>query len=198
MLPIFPKAKKAMDDAFLHSVRQSIWNASPILLQIPTSPQLEGETASYERVSGEVKEVEYKTMLVERTMKMEYAKGLSPIEFWEAARDIGEQMARQMTENVLSELSAAVEEVGNVTTSSGKGISFEAFLDMNSKMELEFDPEGQPVERIMLASADTNEAFGRSLRAWHADPEKLRAIEKVILKKKMEYHERETRRRMVD
>ena len=198
MLPVLPKARKEMADTFSHYLFEAFWDESPILRSIPTSPQLEGMEAAYERVGGELVEVEYKTQSIQRTMKFEAARGLDPEEFREAAESIGREMARKTTEGFLGDMSKAIDSVGNVAVSEGDGISFEAYLEMNSKMAVDFNDEGKPVDRTLVLSPEVHKTFVARLHEWHADPEKCVAMDTVMKKKKQEFDEREARRRMVD
>lgn len=198
MLPVFPNARKELADTFSHYLFEAFWNESPILQRIPVSPQLEGREASYERSGGEMVDVEYKAQSVQRMMDFEVGRGLDPETFMDTAASIGEEMARKMTEDLFADVSKAIESVGNVTVSEGDGISFEAFLEMNSKVQLEFNDDGKPVDRTIVLSPEAHKRFVARLHEWHADPEKCAAMEAVLKKKKKEFDEREACRRMVD
>lgn len=198
MLPVFPDARKAMAETFSHYLFEALWDESPILRCIPVSPQLEGRSATYERVGGEMVDVDYKAQSVQRKLEFQEARGLAPDAFMEAAASIGSEMAAKMSEDVFAYLSKTIDSVGNVAVSRDDGISFESFLDLNSKMDLDFKDDGSPVNRTIVLSPEVHRTFRASLQEWHADAEKCAAMDAVLKRKKQEFNEREARRRMVD
>lgn len=187
-----------MKDTFAHYLFKGTWDSSPILREIPVRPQVEGRRAFYQNTDGEMIEVEYQVQLVERQMKFEKARGLDPVAFVELAEGIGTEMGRKMAEDILLGVTKAVESVGNVVVSEGGGITFEAFLEMNSKIEMDFDQHGNSIGKSLHLSPALHRQLMADLPNWQADPLKRAALEQVMKQKRQEFNEREARRRMVD
>ena len=78
MLPVFPKAKKAMQKSFFDEVLRAMWSVSPILKEIRVRPQAEGRAASYEREDGKIIEMNYQLRKAERSWNFSDACGLGP------------------------------------------------------------------------------------------------------------------------
>ena len=198
MLPVFSKARAAMKKTFSHFLFQGMWNVSPILRQIPFHAQREGSSASYQREDGVTKDVDFKQSLVERKVKFEEAKGLQPEEFLAVAEEMGKEMGQKMLTNILEEMRAVTEEVGNVIECHGQGLSFENFLELSQKIQTDFDSDGRPREKFLMMGKDALTSFNENFLEWEKDPEKRAAMEEVMAKQQADYDEREARRRMVD
>jgi predicted lipoprotein len=152
MLPIFPKARKAMQDTYSKELFRAMWDVSPLLKEIRTRPQSEGREASYERGDGKIVEIDYKLRGVQRTWQSKDAEGLTPEEFLESAADIGREMGEKMLADILSSVSEAAQEVGNVVNCEGKGMTFEKFLAMLANVHTEFDDLGNPDMKTFVGS----------------------------------------------
>ena len=198
MLPIFPKARKAMQDTFSKELFRAMWDVSPILKEIRTRPQTEGREASYEREDGKIIEMDYKRRSVERRFQSEDAQGLTPDAFLECAADIGREMGEKMMADILKTVSEVTKEVGNVVNFEGKGMTFEKFLEMTANVYTEFDDLGRPDVKTFVGSAEACQEYTKNVREWISDPTKQAAIEQVIEKHRKAFNEREASRRMVD
>ena len=198
VLPVFPKAKKAMQDAFSKELFRAVWDICPLLKEIRVRPQTEGREASYQREDGKIVEMQYQLQRVESRLKFEDARGLSPENFLQAATDIGEEMGKKMMSSLLMEVSKATEEVGNVVRCEGKGLTFEKFLEMATNIHTEFDAQGRPNVKTFVASPEACRQFEKNLKEWTSDPVKRAALEQVTEQHRKAFNEREARRRMVD
>jgi len=198
MLPIFPKARTAMRDAFHKELFRAMWDVSPILKEIRTRPQVEGDEASYERESGEIIQIDYKKQSVERKSQLKDAQGFAPEEFLQFAADIGEEMGNKMLSDLLTTVGKAATEVGNVVDFKGEGMTFEKFLDMIANVHTEFDDLGRPDLKTFVGSPEACREYTKNVREWTSDPNKCAAIERVMEQHRKAFFEREASRRMVD
>ena len=198
MLPIFPKARKAMRDAFNKELFRAMWDVSPILKEIRTRPQVEGHEASYQRESGEIIQIEYKEQSVEQKSQLEDAQGFAPEEFLQFAADIGEEMGKKMLSDLLTTVGKAATEVGNVVDFKGSGMTFEKFLDMIANVHTEFDDLGRPDLKTFVGPPEACREYTKNVREWTSNPIKSAAIEQVIEPHRKAFFEREASRRMVD
>ena len=187
-----------MRDAFDKELFRAMWDVSPILKEIRTRPQVEGDEASYQRESGEIIQIEYKKQSVERKSQLEDAQGFAPEEFLQFAADIGEEMGNKMLSDLLTTVGKAATEVGNVVDLKGKGMTFEKFLDMIANVHTEFDDLGRPDLKTFVGSREACQEYTKNVREWTSDPIKCAAIEQVIEQHRKAFFEREASRRMVD
>lgn len=198
MLPIFPKAKGAMRDAFDNELFRAMWAVSSILKEIRVRPQTEGKEASYEREDGTIIEMDYKLQSVERRWHFEEAQGLAPEAFLQIAADLGEEMGNKMLADILKTVGQVTQEVGNVVNCEGKGMTFEKFLEMTANVHTEFDDFGRPDVKTFVGSPEACREYEKNVKEWTSDPAKQTAIAQVIERHWKAFNEREARRRMVD
>jgi hypothetical protein len=187
-----------MRDAFHKELFRTMWDVSPILKEIRTRPQVEGDEASYERESGEIVQIEYKKQSVERKSQLQDAQGFAPEEFFQFAADIGEEMGNKMLADLLTTVGKAATKVGNVVDFEGKGITFEKFLGMIANVHTEFDDLGRPDLKTFVGSPAACREYTKNVKEWTSDPIKRAAIEHIIEQHRKAFFEREASRRMVD
>ena len=183
MLPVFPRARKAMQDTFFHGIFEAMWNASPLLRQIRVRAQVEGREASFEQEGGKTVNLKYEALRVIRSLKFEDACGLDPEAFIEIAEGIGTEMGRAMLRSVLEDVRIAATEVGNTLTCEGNGISFDQFLELTAKLRTEFDEEGNPRGKTLVLSPEAFNQMSEAMKEWEADSAKRAAMEAVVQKK---------------
>jgi len=187
-----------MRNAFHNEIFRAMWNVCPILKEIRVRPQTEGKNASYQRDDGKIVETDYKRRSVEREWKFEDSRGLDPEAFLQTASDMGEEVGKKMMTDLLNTVKEATEEVGNVVNCEGKGLTFEKFLELVTKIYTEFDDFGQPRQKALLLSPEACQQFRASIKEWESDPAKRAALEQVTEQHRKAFYEREARRRMVD
>lgn len=198
MLPVFPKARAAMQKVGGDEMFAGMWGVCPLLKQIRVRPQTEGREASYQREDGKVVQMQYDLRRVERGVKVEDAKGLSPEEFLEFHSNAGRELGNMMMADLLKGVGEAAEEVGNVIGLEGKGLTFEKYLQMTAKIYTEFDDLGRPRPKSVVLPPEMLQKFQNDIREWAADPVKLAAIEEVMQRHRKKFNEIEAGRRMVD
>jgi hypothetical protein len=198
MLPIFPKAQQEMQNTFNHEMFEGMWEASPVLNKIRTQPQREGHDASYQQEDGTIVDVEYQKASVEYSLKFENARGLTPEDFLDRARDIGRRMGREMERNLFATMSRMIDGIGNTFVCSSDGIKFEEWLEMHTKIMSDFDEDGQPTTKTWVCTPEFQSKLINALQEWERDPEKIAAFKAVMAKQKEDYDAREACRRMVD
>jgi len=186
--------RKASNDEML----AAMWSVCPLLKEIRSRPQTEGDKASYQREDGKVVNTDYRLLHTERSWKLDDAKGASPEEFLQFASNAGREIGNMMMAQLLKTVGSAAEEAGNVVKCSPKGLSFENFLEMTKKIYTEFDEFGRPRPKSIVLPPDALQQFQKNMREWESDPVKLMAIEEAMQQHRRTFNESEARRRMVD
>ena len=111
---------------------------------------------------------------------------------------MGKEMGTQILRGLLTTVSDATEEVGNVVKCDSKGLTFEKFLEVTEKTYTEFDDSGNPYKKTLLLPPEACVQFEADYKAWMSDPAKGLALQQVIDKLRKRFDETEARRRMVD
>ena len=198
MLPHFPKAYKEMRDLFFSQVFDAMHTAAPMLMQIPIRPQREGREGSFQDESGRVHLIDFQRQAAAFQIKTENARGMTLEEFLEAARKPGTELGTKMALDIYSTISAATEEVGNVVNAGGGPFTFDLLLACIEKVQLDFLPNGQARFPELHLGPAAYADVQRQMPVWNTDPECRKRFEEVLRRKREEFLERETRRRLVD
>jgi len=199
MLPHFPKAYCAMNDTFNKTLFDSLWNTAPMLRKIRCHKFVEGNKNDYEQEDGTIVEGDQQLALVEYSIKYENAIGLKPEVFLEHAEELGRKMGERMEGQLYQTMSRITDQTGN-TVAIGKdgNMTFEQWLELNSKMMTDLDDSGEPPTRHLICTPEFHEKFVSALNQWERDPGKVAQMKAVMEKQKEAYDAREARRRMVD
>jgi hypothetical protein len=198
MLPIFPKAKEAMNKVRNEEMFAALWGVCPILKEIRVRAQTEGNRASYQREDGKIIEMNYNHRSADKSWKLQDAQGFSPEDFIQAASDLGQALGNKILADLFKSVSDAADEVGNVVKIIPNTLTFENYLEMAAKMYTEFDEFGLPRPKTIVLPPNMLQQFQTDIRKWAADPAKLAAIEKVMENHRKIFNENEASRRMVD
>jgi hypothetical protein len=199
MLPHFPKAHLAMKDTFNRTMFDSFWKAAPILRRIRCYHFVEGSRNDYEQEDGTIVESDQQLARVEYSIRYENATGLRPEVFLEHAEELGRKMGERMEGQLFQTVSAMTDQIGNSVAIGQNGdMTFEQWLEMNTKVMTDFDDDGEPHTKHIVCTPEFQKKIMVSLDEWERDPEKVAAMKAVMAKQKEAYDAREARRRMVD
>ena len=111
----------------------------------------------------------------------------------EAARE----MARQISTQAFATITEIVDKVGNVVDGGGKPLSPESFLELLSKMQLEFDENGNPKGLTVVIPPSMEERAKETMEMYHQDPELSGRWQELMDKKRKEWRDREAARKLV-
>jgi hypothetical protein len=91
-----------------------------------------------------------------------------------------------------------VNKTGNVISGKGKPFTFDHFLEALEKMLIDFDEDGNPFMPSILISPEDWERIKSDFPKWDTDPENKKKIQSIINKKRDEWYDRESHRKLVD
>lgn len=198
MLPDFPKVSRGHERQVLRLVHDMIPQIAPLLGMVGRFRQHEGKHWRLDRADGS----EQRSSYIEMQVKLELdRKSLMTPDIQglvKAMHQLAERFAEQQSKMVLQGVSAAAEEVGNHVDAGGD-FRPEHLLDMLDRKETDFDPvTGQPVGEAFVMHPDTAAKVIPKIQEWQRDPEFRRRVEEIETRKRMEWREREGRRKLVD
>lgn len=176
----------------------ALYSVSPILSKIPTRPQREGRTSSFQDEQGKIQSIDYKPISVPFQRKVENARGMTPLEFIAAARELGTGMGTEMMRGLFELLDKVTKETGNVVNLGGKPMDSTTFLDLLDKVQVDFTSDGVPQWPSFCAGSEMQAQLNEQFPKWLADPEFQSRLAKIVERKREEFFERETCRRLVD
>jgi hypothetical protein len=197
MLPDFPTLKKKYE-----SITQNYINATqeqdPILSKVGKVHHFEGDRfSSNPQVVGK-DESTYKEISFEFSIKREEIidKGFNA--FIEYIRDMGENFKENQAREMFSKIDEATRNTGNTIDAKGTPFCYEQILEALDKMWIEFDDNGSPYMPTLYVGPELNEIIKEKIPEWDKDPQANLKLETIINKKRNEWHDRESNRKLVD
>jgi len=197
MFPDFPKIKlEIQKNIEEHLRKQSV--SDPLVGSITQVFVHEGDRLVYHTVDGEKKETTFNKIQSEFNIKNEEVisdgvKALIPA-INEAAGDLQSQLGN----NILAKLEEATKETGNVVDGEGKEISPDLIYQALEKMQIDFDEEGKPYMPTIFVSPEMGKKIGDKLPEWEKDEVHKKKVDELMLKKREEWDDRESNRKLVD
>lgn len=111
---------------------------------------------------------------------------------------MAEQFAEQQAKLMFTRISEAVEQVGNVVSAGDRGLN-EAFLDMQRRLDVDFDPDTlEPKNQVLVIHPDEADKFMSEAAKWEKDPDFVAEMEKIRQQQIEAWRARENHRKLVD
>ena len=198
MLPDYPSIKKKVDSLLRRYLKEEIDRRSPILKEIRQTIQHEGREGTYGDVDGRKSPIEYKEVAGSFTLTRDEMRRPNFQVVLSKFAEMAETFAAGKSKMLFATVSEAAESVGNVVDAKGK-LTKAAFLDLMRKMQLDFNPQtGKPKRPTMVLHPDTLAKIKDELESWEQDPEFMAALAAIEEQKRLDWRDRESRRRLVD
>jgi len=195
MLPQLTKTQSLVSELGNEALFEAMHKAGPLLLEISSFQQHEGEAGSFQMASGEIEKIDYKKQSVEMTSPAEPGRGKSLKDILAVMAKGGAEMGMKMQENIVKGVEAATEKIGNVVQVKNGVITSEAFLEMMEKVKIDFDENGQSQSSWFLPPEMAAE-LAKNYETWQQDPQLKAKLAEVERKKKEQFRARETDRRL--
>ena len=146
----------------------------------------ETEESNYELFSGAL-EVNHQD-LIER----------GPIALVEGLKKLAEELSSQQSKMVFERLNQITAKTGNIVDAGGQAISPDLILQMLEKIEIDFNEDGQPQLPTLVLSPEYYERLKEKMPEWEKDEHYNRKFNELIQRKRQEWHDRESHRKLVD
>lgn len=198
MLPDYPKLKERAIMLLTMHVRNMRLRHSSILPQISTAVQHEGERLAYRDVDGnenrtQPKQFEASVQLTKDEMRQGRFEDVLH-KFGEMARIFSQEQEKY----ILEEVAKSAEAIGNVTDAKGE-MTKEHLLESLRKVQWGFDPAtGEPQRPELFLSPEALEKYRSRFESWQRDPEFLAELADIEKQQRIDWNDRESRRRLVD
>jgi hypothetical protein len=172
--------------------------SAPLASRIKSYHQTEGDQFTYETTEGE--QVTKKFLRVEA--KFEVPAGMSSSatqeEFNRQAVEAAKAIAQQSEGILFSTFREETTRAGNAIDAGGKPFDPDMMWDGIEKMDIDFDERsGEPEMPTIVVHPDMMKAIAQKIPEWEADPALQKRRIEVLRKKKEEWRDRESRRKLV-
>jgi len=197
MLPDYPGLKKLFRKRLLQMMQRKIDQKAPLAGRIPHYRQVEGMATSYEDHLGIVRSAEAKEVKAGFTIP----RNLPPLntvqQLFEALEAAAEDMARQSETILFRKLDESTREAGNVLDAGGRPFEPAMLLEMLEGIWIEFDENGRPEMPTIVLHPDLFNSIKDRLSELEADHDFMAKRAEIIARKKEDWRDRESHRKLV-
>jgi hypothetical protein len=197
MLPDYPETKSELREFLNDFMRERHRTYLGALSQVPRVRRPEGSGSSQVDEDEQVRETEFFEVSATLTIDHEELPDLTLEDtlkrFDEVARQLAESAARQFYERI----SQILEDAGQVVSAKGKRFTAETLLEVLSKLDLEFGPDGRPRLPDLHLHPTLVEAAQAALKKLDEDPELRAEVAQLLTEKRLDFRVREADRRLV-
>lgn len=196
MLPDFPRLKNKLYKLFLLGMYYEPLNISPLLGMIKKRAIREGNVHSIIQENNK-RITELKRFSTTLSFKMDEILDLPLEKIYERYKAVALELGKQKAQQMYTEIDKIVNEVGNVVSTRGRPMSPEILFELFDKMHIDFNSDGSIIWPAFVGNKQTAEKFIQLLKELEQEPYKT-MMENIIEKKRMEFNDRESNRKLVD
>ena len=198
MLPDYPSIKKKVNSLLMRYVKHEMVRHSPILKEIRQTVQHEGREGTYGDVDGRENSIDYKEVVARFSLTRDEMRRPDFQPVVSKFAKMAETFAAEQSKMLFATISKATASVGNVVDAKGN-LTKEAFLEMERKRQWSFNPQtGEPHRPTMVLHPDTLAKIRDEFESWEQDPEFKAARSAIAQQQRLDWRDRESRRRLAD
>lgn len=198
MIPDFPVQKARLRELWTEYVDRKQQQYLGFWSTLPSRTHHEGEKWLLERADGSSDSYEYRTLEAAFSIDIEEAPILTPDKVRNKLDEIAREMARQMSQGIYQSLNETLEKYGQTIDGEGRSFNKATFLEAIEAVEFDFDENGEPAYPALLMHPELYEKIKDDVQAWDQDPE-FKTRHKIIMeRKRIQWRDRESRRKLVD
>lgn len=200
MLPDFPDEKRLLMDfwnAYLNSQLAACLAQHPYFpYKVPPVFHREGGAWRLEYQNGESHVSQYKTIETSLVVHDDEVLELSPEKIKEKINKMAEDTCRQMLDVFFKVTLDAASQNGLTVTGSKQGPTKEDFLEMMSRIDMDFD-DGQARPMVVM-SPQLWDNIKDDVATWEADASFNERVDRLFQQKREDWRARKSRRKLVD
>lgn len=197
MLPDFPTLKDKCRDA-LTKLMRDLSRRDGLVALIPRGRDFEGDKMSSGTVDGHVRDSEYTTIQTETSIPREVLIEKGFLAHVEQAHKVASDMQRQEAQMIFKHLEEVTERTGNTVDNGGRPLTSDTYLELLDKVWIEFDDNGKPFMPTLVTGPALNQKLRELMPKWAVDPAFNAKLEAILTRKKKEWDDRESHRKLVD
>ena len=197
MLPDFIYLKEKVKGNLNQYIRIMSKN-DPLIANIREELIFEGDGIVYHTIDGEEQKKNYDKIKSEFKLKDEEIIDKGPMALIPLMRNLGKDIESQKSKHILKELKETTEKAGNVIDGKGKKINPDIILQCLEKIQIDFDENGNPYMPALFVDPKMADYIKGKIPEWEKDIEHKKKHEELMKKKKEEWHDRESNRKLVD
>jgi len=168
------------------------------LSSIPSRTHHEGERWTMKRADGSSDSSEYNTLETVFSIDINDVPTLTLDKVMQKLDDAAREMAKQMSQGIYKSINELTQKYDQVIDSKGKGLTKETFLETFERVTISFDKQGNPIFPSLIMHPNTWERVREDAASWDDDPDFKTRHAAILESKRIEWSDRESRRKLVD
>jgi hypothetical protein len=197
MLPDYPNTKQQIFDALMDYVKLVRAANLGFFATLRVHRHFEGDQYRLVRPDGSVDERGYSEVSSERRIQTDDYAQMSQQDLNQMVEGIAAEMSTEMSRQMYTRLMETLEEFGNVAGGESERLTPELFLRTLESVWIDFDEKGQPIMPTIVTHPDMRPAFERMMAEFDADPEYEKRHKELLVRKWIEWRDREADRKLV-
>ena len=197
MLPDFPKIKRKWSAMFVRMIKERVHQGS-IVSQIRKVRHFEGDGMTVTDSTGETEESNYELFSGALEVNHQDLIERGPIALVEGLKKLAEELSSQQSKMVFERLNQTTDKTGNIVDAGGQAINPNLLLQMLERIEIDFSEDGQPRFPTLVVSPENYDKLREKMLEWEKDEHYKRKFDELIERKRQEWHDRESHRKLVD
>ena len=158
---------------------------------------MEGDRFSYETHDGDIQRDTFKALRTPVTTRVLPSPIEQESEIVQKLDDAAQEIAKQHMQLLFTTVTESSNRVGTTFDAGGRPFHMSMFLDALEGMQVDFDDDGRPKLPTIVMHPDQLKVIGPKLAEWEKDSALHARWEHVLAKKKDEWRDRESRRKLV-
>jgi predicted transcriptional regulator len=197
MLPDFPILKEAFNQAVTRIMAERTKVHQGPLGALRRARVFEGRNTSIVRPDGTEDQTHMNEASAQVTITLDEIKDLGLQELFERLDKIAFDMARQQSEHFYQAMKEGSEKAGTTVDAQGQNFTADLFLTLLDRVSIEFGPDGSPRMPSLHIPPGSQEAVTNAIARLDREPELRQKFDKIINRKREEWHAREVDRGLV-
>jgi len=195
MLPDYPDIKQKISDTY-NARMNSIIRHAPFD-DVNKHTIFEGHRNRIIRHDGTVDDTEFKEVASDISIDLKNYENTTVEEILKKIDECAVEMAKQQSQHFFKVIDKTVEIAGNTVKCDGEPFAPKHIFDMLEKIEISFNKDNTPNLPTFVAAPSTSEKFLEALKKIEDTPELKEKMDTKIEKKRSEWRDRESSRKLV-
>lgn len=180
-------------------IRRGVGDSEPFLANLPRYVVHEGQATILHRADATADTSTLQIADAGLSFTREEMRKLDLTEYVKKLRDVGKQLAAQEASYMFGKINEAAATVGNIADAGGKPFGKELFLEALERIEISFDPlTEEPLGPAVVIPESRKAQFLAEMATWDDDEDFKREHDQLIARKREEWRDRESNRKLVD
>jgi hypothetical protein len=118
--------------------------------------------------------------------------------YFESIPLMADEVIKQKTKLLFAKIDQIVHETGNIVRLKGKPLTPERYLELLEKTQIDFDDQGKPHIPTLVVSPEIGIQLKQKFAEWDKNPVHRQKFQELIERKREEWNDRESNRKLVN